>query len=81
MIEQKKQVEKIREAFEQEFGRFSDLSLDNLGLADAENLLRELGEMKTKQMGKKSELANSKKTNRASRTRRTRRVWRVCSIN
>ncbi|MGI8883888.1 MAG: hypothetical protein ACR2IA_06555, partial [Pyrinomonadaceae bacterium] len=61
MIEQKEQVEKIREAFEQEFGRFSDLSLNNLSLTDAENFQRELGELKTKHTGKKSELANSKK--------------------
>ena len=60
MSEEKRQVEKIREAFEQEFGRFSNLSLDNLSLIDAENLQRELGELRTKHTGKKSELATRK---------------------
>ena len=61
MSEEKQQVEAIKLTFEQEFGRFSDLSLKNLNLSDAENLQRELGEFKTKHTGKKSELANSKK--------------------
>jgi len=61
MSEEKRQVEEIRRAFEQEFGRFSDLNLDNLSLDEAENSQRELGELKTKHTGKKSELANSKK--------------------
>ncbi|CAN5609668.1 phenylalanine--tRNA ligase subunit alpha [soil metagenome] len=63
MIEQKEQVEKIREAFNQEFGRFADFRADvnGLNLADAESLSRELGELKTKHTGKKSEIANAKK--------------------
>jgi hypothetical protein len=60
-MEVKQQIEKIREAFEQEIGRFSDLHLDILSLNDAENLQRELGELKIKHTGKKSELASSKK--------------------
>lgn len=63
MLEQKEQVEKIREAFNQEFGRFTGFCapIVSLSLADAENFSRELGELKTKHTGKKSELANSKK--------------------
>ena len=63
MIEQKEQVEKIREAFNLEFGRFADLrgEIGDLSLADAEVLSRELSELKIKHTGKKSELANSKK--------------------
>lgn len=63
MIEQKEQVEKIREAFNQEFGRFADFraGINGLSLADAENLQRELTELKTKHTGKKSEIAGAKK--------------------
>ncbi|MBA3335094.1 MAG: phenylalanine--tRNA ligase subunit alpha, partial [Acidobacteria bacterium] len=61
MIEQKEKVEKIRKAFRQEFRRFSDLNTNSLSLDDAENLQRELGELKIKHTGKKSELAGTKK--------------------
>ncbi len=64
MSEERKQVDQIREAFEQEFGRFAHLrgqEISGLNLIDAENFQRELGELKTKHTGKKSELANSKK--------------------
>jgi phenylalanyl-tRNA synthetase alpha chain len=61
MQEQKALVEQIREAFEQEFGRFADLRLDGLSLTDAEALSRELGEMKIKHTGKKSAIAEAKK--------------------
>ena len=63
MIEQKEQVENIREAFNREFGRFVDLrnKINGLGLSEAENLRREIGEFKTKHTGKKSEIANAKK--------------------
>jgi len=63
MSDEKKQVERIREAFEHEFGRFVDLrnKLSDLGLAAAENLQREIGEFKTRHTGKKSEIANAKK--------------------
>ncbi len=61
MNEQKEQVEKIREAFNQDFGRFSNLNLDSLNLADAENLQRELAEFKVKHTGKKSQIADAKK--------------------
>ena len=64
MSEERKQVEQIREAFEQEFGRFAHLrgqEIGGLNLTDAENFMREIGELKTNHTGKKSELANSKK--------------------
>ncbi len=63
MQEQKVQVEKIREAFEKEFGRFVDLrnKINSLSLSVAENLQREISDLKTKHMGKKSEIANAKK--------------------
>src|SRR5437899_844752 len=61
MIEQTEQVEKVREAFEQEFGRFADLSFAGLGLIDAEVLLRDLNELKIKHTGKKSAIAGAMK--------------------
>ncbi|MCA1625477.1 MAG: phenylalanine--tRNA ligase subunit alpha [Acidobacteria bacterium] len=63
MSEERKQIEQIREAFEQEFGRFAHLrvEIDGLSLTDAENLSRELVELKTKHTGKKSEIAGAKK--------------------
>ncbi len=61
MVEQKKQVEQIREAFEQEFGRFADLRVDGIGLSDAEALLRDVGELKIRHTGKKSEIAGAMK--------------------
>ena len=61
MIEQ--QVEQTRKAFEQEFGRFAHLrgGINGLNLSDAENLQRELAELRIKHTGKKSELATAKK--------------------
>jgi phenylalanyl-tRNA synthetase alpha chain len=64
MSEERKQVEAIREAFEQEFGRFAHLrgdALNGLNLSDAEILQRELSELRIKHTGKKSELATTKK--------------------
>lgn len=61
MRDQKEQVEKIYEAFEQEFERFADLSLDGIGLTDAEALLRDLGELNIKHTGKKSAVAGAMK--------------------
>jgi phenylalanyl-tRNA synthetase alpha chain len=61
MSEEKEQVKAIGEAFEQEFGRFADLQTNGLGLADAENLSRELSELKIKHTGKKSAIAEAKK--------------------
>ena len=64
MLVERKQVETVREAFEQEFERFAHLQegeIGELNLNDAENLQRELGELHIKHTGKKSELANAKK--------------------
>jgi phenylalanyl-tRNA synthetase alpha chain len=61
------QLEAVRKAFEQEFGRFARFSgsagaeLSGLKLADAETALRELSDLRTRQTGKKSALANLKK--------------------
>lgn len=61
MSEERRQVELIREAFEQEFGRFADLSVDGLAIGDAEALLRDVGELKIKHTGKKSSIAGAMK--------------------
>ena len=63
-----RQPEAVREAFEQEFGRFARFGgqdgageLSKLSFADAETALRELAELRTRHAGKKSALANLKK--------------------
>ncbi len=61
MQEQEELVTKVREAFEQEFGRFADLSFDGMTLLDAEGLLREVGDLKIRHTGKKSAIAEAKK--------------------
>ena len=61
MTDELKQVHSVHEAFEQEFGRFTDLDLDGGSLSDAEALLREIGELKIKHIGKKSAIAGTKK--------------------
>ncbi|MEP6925499.1 MAG: phenylalanine--tRNA ligase subunit alpha, partial [Pyrinomonadaceae bacterium] len=64
MSEEQRQVEAVREAFEQEFGRFAHLQrgeINGLNLSDAENMQRELADLRIKHTGKKSELANAKK--------------------
>jgi phenylalanyl-tRNA synthetase alpha chain len=67
-VELTEQPEAVREAFEQEFGRFARFrgaegagELAGLRLADAEASLRELAELRTRHTGKKSALANLKK--------------------
>ncbi len=59
------QTQAIHEAFEREFerfGRFRDNGgLTEVSLKDAETALRELGELRIRQTGKKSELAGLKK--------------------
>jgi phenylalanyl-tRNA synthetase alpha chain len=62
------QPEAVREAFEQEFGRFARFraqdgadALADVRLADAETLLRELADLRTRHTGKKSALAGLKK--------------------
>ena len=63
MSDEKKQVEAVKRAFEQEFGRFDSLrsKIEDVSLTVAENLQRELAELKTKHTGKKSEIAGAKK--------------------
>ena len=61
MIEQRSQVEIIREAFEHEFGRFADLNVTDVGLTEAEALLREINELKIRHTGKKSAIAGAMK--------------------
>ncbi|MEO6050989.1 MAG: phenylalanine--tRNA ligase subunit alpha [Pyrinomonadaceae bacterium] len=61
MQDERQQVTNIREAFEQEFGRFADLSLDGIAITDAELMLRELGELKIRHTGKKSSIAAAMK--------------------
>ena len=53
------QVEAVREAFEREFGRFARFGggAGGLALGEAEALLRELAELRTRQTGKKSALS------------------------
>src|SRR3712207_1042444 len=64
----RRQPEAVREAFEQEFGRFARFrggggaaALGELTLSDAEAALRELAELRTRHAGKKSALGNLKK--------------------
>jgi phenylalanyl-tRNA synthetase alpha chain len=59
------QIEAAHEAFEQDFGRFarfrSGASEESLTLAEAEKLERELGELRSRHLGKKSAIASVKK--------------------
>jgi phenylalanyl-tRNA synthetase alpha chain len=56
------QVEAARDAFEREFERFAAVTAEPAGsLGDPEALLRDVGEFRTKHLGKKSVLAASKK--------------------
>ncbi len=56
MNEAKEQIELARKAFEQEFERFDKLHASNgeLSLAEAENLTKDLGDIRIKHTGKKS---------------------------
>jgi phenylalanyl-tRNA synthetase alpha chain len=61
-----KEVDRAGEAFEREFERFArfirnDPSTAALGLGDAETELRALNELRTRHLGKKSEIAAAKK--------------------
>ncbi|HVG37801.1 MAG TPA: phenylalanine--tRNA ligase subunit alpha [Pyrinomonadaceae bacterium] len=59
------QIEAVKEAFEREFERFARLrgeQLSRLALPETEAALRELSDLRTRAMGKKSELAALKKT-------------------
>jgi phenylalanyl-tRNA synthetase alpha chain len=59
--EQKSHVETIKKAFEQEFERFADLSVESIAGRDAEALLRDLNDLKTRHTGKKSAIAGAMK--------------------
>jgi phenylalanyl-tRNA synthetase alpha chain len=63
--DQRQKVEAARKAFEQEFERFARFraggKLENLTLQEAEAFQREIVELRTRQTGKKSELAAVKK--------------------
>jgi phenylalanyl-tRNA synthetase alpha chain len=63
--DQTQKVEAARKAFEQEFERFArfrtSAGTNGLKLQEAESLRRELGELRTRRTGKKSELAAVKK--------------------
>src|ERR1041384_8123940 len=60
-MQPKEQIEKVREAFEKEFGRFNNLSSQSLTLGEAEGLLKELGELRVRHTGKKSAMMGLKK--------------------
>jgi phenylalanyl-tRNA synthetase alpha chain len=55
------QVDAARDAFDREFERFAGLTAESPDTVDPEALLRDVGELRTKHLGKKSSLAASKK--------------------
>ena len=61
VVDYKGQVEAVREAFEREFGRFArfrdDEESESLALGEAEGLLRELSDVRTRHTAKKSALS------------------------
>ncbi|HRH44092.1 MAG TPA: phenylalanine--tRNA ligase subunit alpha [Pyrinomonadaceae bacterium] len=59
MEEQKQLIEANRQAFNQDFGRFSNLHLQSL--AEAESLQKELNELRIKYTGKKSDISGLKR--------------------
>jgi len=61
MSEERDKVEAVRASFVAEFASFADLGLDGASLADVESMLRELGEVKIRHTGKKSEIAATMK--------------------
>ncbi len=61
MSEEKDKVEAVRTAFAQEFARFADLNLDGTSLADAEALMKEVGDLRVRHTGKKSAIAATMK--------------------
>ena len=58
MIQQKQQIDECKAKFAKDFEYFADLKLTDLGTAEL--LLKELGELKIKHSGKKSEIAGLK---------------------
>lgn len=61
MVEAKEKVEAILVAFESDFQGFSVSDWNGAGLAEAEALLRRLGELKIRHTGKKSAISEAKK--------------------
>jgi phenylalanyl-tRNA synthetase alpha chain len=61
MSEEKETIESVRAAFLQDFEPFADLRIDGTSLAEAESLLRTLGELKIKHTGRKSGVAGAMK--------------------
>ena len=61
MSDERRQVEDISKAFEQEFERFADLRLDGMSIEDAEALSRDISELKIRHTGKKSPMAGAMK--------------------
>src|SRR5919204_2650037 len=61
VVDYKGQVEAVREAFEREFGRFARFrdggASEDLTLGEAEGLLRELSDVRTRHTAKKSALS------------------------
>ena len=62
MNEQKEKIESILGAFEKEFPCPSAAEFNGIALAEAESLLRQVGELKIKHTGKKSAIAEAKKS-------------------
>ncbi len=54
-------IDAIKQAFEREFERFADLSLNSRSLDDAEALAREVNDLRVRHTGKKSAIAGAMK--------------------
>jgi phenylalanyl-tRNA synthetase alpha chain len=61
VTEHVEEVNRIKQAFEQEFGRFADLRLDGVNLADLERIKKDLSEVSVRHTGKKSAIAGAMK--------------------
>jgi len=61
MSEEKERIETVRTAFTDEFAPFANFSLDGTPLSSAEELMRELGDLKIRHTGKKSPIAQAMK--------------------
>lgn len=61
MSEAKEKIEAVQAAFAGEFAQFDELKVQDLSLSDAENILREIGQLRIRHTGKKSELAAAMK--------------------
>jgi len=61
MSEEREKVEAVLNAFAADFERFSDSDTSAMSLDDAEACLREIGKLKVKHTGKKSEIAGTMK--------------------